>query len=254
MKSLILTVLFTLSILKVDAQIVSTSSSDLYIDSLGWQAKVDLYLYNTQNVSNVFNFIAGSQFQHLRGRHRFLSINAITQMLVRSDGLESDDDKAFQHFRYNYIVNKKWELESFVQGQYNEPLRIGFRGLIGVGGRVVFHKSEKDYFYTGLGPMFDHEREIGNGISTYEFRANAYIALQRNFNEKFSSSLNLYYQPQFILLTDYRVLVEGSIKMNASKHIGLKTVLSLNYDSSPVANPDILNFTYTFITGFFLNF
>jgi len=254
MKSLLLVITFIFSLIKIEAQIVATSSSELYIDSLGWQGKVDLYIYNTQNVSNVFNLIAGSQFQHLKGRHRFLSVNAITQIIVRSDGKESDDDKGVQHLRYNYIINKRWELESFAQAQYNEPLRISFRGLLGIGGRMVFHKNEKDYFYMGFGPMFDHEKEIGNGIITNELRANSYIALKRVFNEKFSSVLNFYYQPQFVLLSDYRISVGGSLKIKATKHIGLKTVLNLNYDSTPVVDPDILNFTYTFMTGFFYKF
>jgi len=254
MKYLFLACLFTVFTLKVKAQIVSTSASDLYIDSLGWQGKIDLYLYNTQNVANVFNFVAGSQFQHLKGRHRLLSVNAITQMIVHSDGTNSNDDKGVQHFRYNYIVNKRWEFESFLQGQYNEPLRIGFRGLLGAGARMVFHKNAKDYFYAGLGPMFDHEREIGNGIITNEMRANAYVALKRSFNEKISSSLNVYYQPQIGLPSDYRISIGGTLKITASKHIGLKTVLNLNYDSSPVEDPNILSFTYTFVTGFFYKF
>jgi len=254
MKHLLILLFLSIFIPKLGAQIVSTSASELYADSVGWQGKIDLYIYNTQNVSNVFNFIGGSQFQYLKNKHRFLSVNALTQMIVRSDGKESDDDKGVQHFRYNYIINKLWEIESFVQGQYNEPLRIGFRGLVGIGARMVFHKNEKDYFYTGLGPMFDHEREIGNGITTNEIRANAYVALKRAFNDKISSSINLYYQPQVTVLSDYRISVGGSLKIKATKHIGLKTVLNLNYDSSPVEDPDILNFTYTFITGFFYKF
>ena len=164
-------------------------------------------------------------------------------MIVRSDGTESDDDRAVQHFRYNYIVNKRWEVESFIQGQYNEPLRIGFRALLGLGARMVFHKNEKDYFYVGLGPMFDHEREIGNDIITNEMRTNAYVALKRSFNTFISSSLNIYYQPQIGVPSDYRLSVSGILKIKATEHIGLKTVLNLNYDSSPVEDPDILNFT-----------
>ena len=172
-------------------------------------------------------------------------------MIVRSDGKESDDDQAVQHFRYNYIISHKWEIESFLQGQYNEPLRIGFRGLAGIGARMVFHKNEKDYFYTGLGPMFDHEQEVGNGIITNEYRANAYIALKRDFSEKISASLNTYYQPRFIKIDDYRASIGGVFNIKATKHLGLKTVLNLNYDSSPVEDPDISGFTYSFIMGLY---
>lgn len=235
-------------------QIVSSSSSDLYIDSTGWQGKIDLHFYNSQNKTNVVSLITGSQIQYLKDRHRFLSLNALTQLLVASDGQPSDDDKGVQHFRYNYIFNRRWEFETFIQGQYNEPLRIGFRGLLGVGARAVFHKNEKDYFYAGAGPMFDHEREIGNGITTNEMRLNSYISLKRKFSEMITATFNFYYQPQFIDVSDYRLMTGGTFKLSASQKLGVKTTLNLNYDSSPVIDPEIHNFTYTFITGFFYKF
>ena len=35
---------------------------------------------------------------------------------------------------------------------------LDFEVWLVLGARMVFHKNEKDYFYTGLGPMFDHEQ------------------------------------------------------------------------------------------------
>jgi len=233
------------------SQIISTSTPTLSIDSIGLQGNFDLYFYNSQNSVNVFSFKAGSAIQYLTSnkKHRLLSLNGISQMIMKSDESTSKDDRGVQHFRYNYIVSDKIEIEGFTQAQFNEPLKLGFRGLIGTGVRYVWHKNEDQFVYYGIGGMYNYEKQLSSPIEWHEYRINTYIAINRRFNEKIVASLNFYYQPKITNSHDFRVSSTSTFELYATKHLGFKIGLNLQHDSTPIEDPEIHKFTYTLVSG-----
>ncbi len=236
------------------SQIVVVEGNMLSEDSLGWVGSVNLNLYNTKNTDNVITLSAGSVVQYRISKHRFVSLNNINFIQKLSNESSADENKGYQHLRYNYIFNKTWTMEAFAQGQFDQVLRIGFRGLLGAGPKVTVFKKEKGYMNVGLSMMYEHEQEKGNSIVHNDARANTYVSYQRQLGDNVSASLIGYYQPLVNDFSDFRVSSGFTFNVQFTKRFGFNLNAGLIYDAKPVVDEDIKKLTYSISNGISYNF
>ena len=230
------------------AQIVMVEGRRLD-DSLGWHGALTLELYNTKNTERVYTLGGGSLIQYQQGDHRFLSLNNIRIIRNVDDENPNKENKGYQHFRYNYAIDSFWTVEAFSQAQFDQVLRIGFRGLLGGGVRMNLIKQEKNHLTLGLSGMFEYEEEKDTTVVHNDFRLSNYLSFEKEFNKIVTGSLIFYYQPLANNFSDYRISSGLNFNIKVSEHFALNINASLIYDAQPVVDEDITNLTYSITNG-----
>lgn len=231
------------------AQIVMIEGKRLSEDSLGWHGAITVDLYNTKNTERIYTVGAGSVVQFRKGNHRVISLNNLRIIQNVDDESPAQENRGHQHFRYNYILNDTWVLESFVQAQFDEVLRIGFRGLAGGGARLKLIHKEKDQLNLGLSGMFEYEEEKDTTVVHRDFRLTTYLSYEKEFSEHFTVSLISYYQPRADEFTDYRISSGLNFNLQFNERFGFNISASLVYDAQPVIDEDITKLTYSITNG-----
>ena len=156
----------------LNAQIINIEKKRInQIDTIGWFGNVDLGFSIFQNGSTIFTFNGGSLIEYVRNKHLFLAINQFNLLKAERENFLND---GFQHLRYNYAIHPWLTYEAFGQAQYNEKVRIRFRGLLGTGMR--FKPFRDKNFFLGASYMYEYEEESktevihrGHRMSTYVF-------------------------------------------------------------------------------------
>jgi hypothetical protein len=228
------------------AQIVNVEASRLQEDTLGWQGSGTLNFSYTQSVNKLFVIQAGTGAQYRKGKHIWLSINNLN--LVFS----SDEDfsfSGFQHFRYNYLVNKWYTAEAFTQGQFDRIQKIDFRYLLGGGNRFTLYKKPKGRIYLGLAAMYEYERESNTGIRHNDVRLSNYLSATYQPSGNFTATTIVYYQPRINYLRDYRVTTSTNLFFKFNQYLSFTTSFGLNYDSEPVQDPDVVKLSLAVTQG-----
>ena len=237
---------------ELSAQIVMVEDHRLQPDSSKWQGNVHFNFYNTRNINRIFTLSTASDIQFTTGRHKILSTNQFRLIVnIDSDG-GSDENRGYQHLRYNYQLNKMFTLEAFTQIQTDQVLRIGTRLLMGGGGRVTFFEEEEGFFHAGLTYMYEFEDELDNEIFHRHHRMSTYVSVRRAFNEKVNLAMVGYYQPRFDQFSDYRISSGLDLGITIATRFIFSFSVDVTYDSSPVQSEEIDNLTYSISNG--LNF
>ncbi len=249
--------LFLLLLLLVAAadatgQIVMVEENRIQPDSSRWQGLLSLNIYNTRNIDRILTTNFASGIQYASGKHRLLSINSFSLIVNLDDEGNSDENRGHQHFRYNYMLDSSFTLEAFVQGQFDQILRIGFRGLAGLGPRLTIYRRKAGFMYWGLTYMYEFEDELDNEIFHRHHRMSTYVSVRRAFNEKVNLAMVGYYQPRFDQFSDYRISSGLDLGITIATRFIFSFSVDVTYDSSPVQSEEIDNLTYSISNG--LNF
>ena len=248
MKKLLILVACILLPLLSYAQIVMVEGRRLD-DSLGWHGAVTLQLYNTKNTERVYTLGGGSVMQYQQGDHRFLSLNNIRIIRNVDDENPNKENNGYQHFRYNYAIDSFWTVEAFSQAQFDQVLRIDFRGLLGGGVRMNLIKQEKNRLTLGVSGMLEYEEEKDTTVVHNDFRMSTYLSYERDFTDAISLSLISYYQPRVDDFTDYRVSGGFNFNWQFNQSFSYNINASLVYDAQPVVDEDIPKLTYSISNG-----
>ena len=172
-------------------------------------------------------------------------------------------NKALIHLRGIRSVSQDLAVETFVQKQFNDFIRLQDRNLVGGGfriaplGKVAKSESDKSFnLYIGIGLMWEDE-VINDDSSEAKIESNIirstnYVTWTWRIDERLTSAATGYYQFQPASLSDYRILFEGSIGFRLTKKLGLTTWVGFRYDNEPPTNVkkhdlEIVNgFNFTF--------
>jgi len=234
-----------------NAQIINVEANRLPEDSLGWKGLVTTNFYTNKNTSVQYSLDAGSKIQYRKGASLWLSLNHARFLFKNTDQLEN---QGYQHFRYNYIWTDLITWEAFTQFQFDQVLRIGFRGLIGTGPKFNLVRKKHTKIAVGTLYMFEHEKEQGNDIIHNDHRISAYLSLSWHLLKQLYVQNITYYQPVIDNFSDYRVSSGTNLTLDINSKFSFNTGVSLNYDSSPVVDPNIEKFTYTISNGIIFKF
>jgi hypothetical protein len=240
-------------LLHANAQVVNIESLRFLNDSDGWEGTIKFNLAAEQNVNTIYNFGNAIHAQYKKGRSRCIFINDFS--LSNTNGHDFENS-GFQHLRYNYKLknHERVTWEAFIQSQYNKPMKIDFRGLIGTGPRYRMIKTDKVHMYIAALYMFEHEEDEGEMLEKIynDHRLDAYLSFTWA-PEKNAEMINtFYYQPAFADFNDYRVSESFSFAFAINKHFSFETVFGLTYDTKQP--PGIPNLYWSFAQGLNYNF
>ena len=135
-------------------------------------------------------------------------------------------------------------IEGFLQKQFNESIRIDDRELAGGGLRItIMHPNRTSeylsllHLYMGVGAMWEYEKlDIDEGMETELFRSTNYVTGRLDLSEHVKASTTCYFQPALEQLSDYRILLETSLRLGITGNLAFDNKLSLRYDSDPPAS------------------
>lgn len=270
MKSSLFIILITFFCLSFcNAQMILNAES-LRVDMLKgqnqWSGTVGLSLNFTKNVNEVYNFNTNVALGYNGGENLWMIISNLN--FNKAEGV-AFQNSGVQHLRYNREISKRFTIEAFLQGQYDEVSEIDFRGLAGLGPRFELTKkknepntsTEKDEkqrsrLFLGTLVMYEYEKslELDSKIIHRDFRSSNYLSFSFYPTDNVTIISTTYYQPRVDKLKDYRVSSEinfvmgfSSKKESASSGSGqdelkkgfwdkleLNINFSYNYDAFPV--------------------
>lgn len=150
-----------------------------------------------------------------------------------------DTDNAFAHLRHRTEIDSFWGVEAFAQVSRDLFARLTQRTLLGGGVRwILFEENKKSAAYFGLGAFHEQETRtstIGttDATETDLWRANAYLVLKYQFNDKVRLINNTYYQPALYDPGNFRLLEQASLLVKLDDHLDLKLSLEASFDSRP---------------------
>jgi hypothetical protein len=245
----VLLVLFTFLVNDLHAQVVNIEKSRKDAKP-GFQGHIDLNLMLTRNTRQIFETGTTAHLQYTKGRHTVLALNNLGFMRVEGDNLINN---GFQHLRYNYkIGNGFTTAELFTQHQYNSIRLLQRRFLLGGGPRFRIYEGENTGVY--IAPLVMYEQELLNDGSprTDKFKGDLYVSFVFALDERITFSHTTYYQPDFAMMSEYRVSSETGMEMKFGTNFSFLVTYNLAFDSNPPL--DIPELFYTLRNGIKYNF
>lgn len=146
--------------------------------------------------------------------------------------------KAFAHARYHWMRENRLSLESFVQLQYDEALRLSSRFLVGAGLRLSVARSESNSVFFGLSLMYEREEfQEAGGIqppSDEVARFSSYLSFNLS-SDRFTFSSISYFQPRLDRISDLRALNQSSVNAPLTESLALTVNFNLGFDGDTPA-------------------
>lgn len=228
------------------AQVVNIEGRRMSNDTVPWSGFVNFRFNVAENGQRSLGFGLGGAVQHIHGPHRYFFINDLAFSQVETNSFLNT---GFQHLRYNYRYDSLWTGETFVQTQYNKPLRLDFRLTVGAGPRLTAIHSKQFKVNLGTDLMYENEY-VTDGPAFSEARSSTYVAATVNFNEIASYTAVVYYQPKLFDASDHRIALESGLLLNITKRMTLESRLNLLKDTAQPAGVPSLSYSWNNLFGF----
>ncbi|MFN3386856.1 MAG: DUF481 domain-containing protein [Candidatus Thermochlorobacter sp.] len=146
----------------------------------------------------------------------------------------------FAHLRLMLNVDTLFHPEVFAQREFNEFILLKERTLAGAGARLgLLHLSPNDSVMSlrltlGIGAMWENEKFTGENLETKLLRSTNYLAVLWRITKSTSLQIIGYFQVDITRLSDYRILIDGSLHVGITDALALSLTLNYRYDNEPV--------------------
>jgi hypothetical protein len=240
MKNILLSALGLLPLL-LKAQIVNIENKRFANDTSTWSGNVSARYSVAENTQRSISLGLNCGVQYVRAIHRLFFVSDLSLDRVEANAFQNT---GFQHVRYNRIVKGPWSAEVFAQVQYNKPLRIDERWLLGAGPRYVVRRTEDLRVALGSSIMLEYEADRLHELYYFNGRSSSYVSFAWKHDPQLQTTAILYYQPRIDLVRDHRIAIEAQIRLRASRHFALETKLNLQRDTRPAPGIPELNYTW----------
>lgn len=227
-KDLCLFLLIVLSHTILDAQIINIETKRFYNDTIKWAGEADLQVNLAENPTRNLYIGNKTRVQYQKDMHRVVFLNDLG---ISNVGGKSILNSGYQHLRYAYKHHPRFNFEAFIQHQYNKPMKMDFRGLIGAGERVKLFDKDKNRAYFGLSLMLEHERSRQFELYFTDLRMSSYVNCYLNLTNDIYLVNTFYYQPKIGNGSDFRLADEGSLVIRIKKWLSFTTSLNILYDT-----------------------
>ena len=228
------------------AQVVNIEGRRFMNDTVPWTGFVNFRFNVAESRQRSLNLGLNGAVQHIEGRSRYMFINDISFSQVEANEFLNT---GFQHLRYNYRVDSTWTGEAFAQSQYNRPLRLDLRLMIGAGPRFTAVDNAKMRVNLGTAVMLERE-DVTDGPITTLWRSSSYVSATLKFTGMASLTTVVYYQPKLFDASDHRIAVEGGLLINVTKHMTLESRLNLLKDSAQPEGVPSLTYSWNNLFGY----
>ena len=234
--------------LSVKSQVVNVESKRMRSDTTGWSGKLDATYDIVKNTEYIFNLGLVSQLQYKS--KKFLTFILADYRLVKAAGTQYINT-GYVHLRYDQKIMTALTWEYFVQGQFNQVLDVGFRGLAGTGPRFKLYDTDFLRIYAASLYMYEYEENNNKTIFRRNHRSSSYLTFTIDF-DRFEVVHTTYYQPKYTDLKDYRIASQTALKIKIFQKLSFTTTFNYRYESVPF--PDIPKSTFSLTNGLSLSF
>lgn len=228
------------------AQVVNIEGRRFMNDTVPWTGYVNFRFNVAESGQRSLNLGLNGAIQHIEGPHRYMFINDISFSQVETNEFLNT---GFQHLRYNYRLDSMWTGEAFAQAQYNKPLRLDLRLMIGAGPRFTAVDNAKMRVNLGTAIMLERET-ITDGPITTVARNSSYVSATLKFTTMASLTAVVYYQPKLFDASDHRIAVEGGLQINVTKHMTMESRMNLLKDSAQPEGVPALTYSWNNLFGY----
>ncbi len=197
-------------------------------DTIPLHFRIEASAALNKNTKSIFWMNFGADFQWKAKDHVWLSVTDLN--FNRSDG-ETLLNEGFQHLRYNRNVSKVFDFETFIQGQYNEAIKLRVRGLLGMGGRFQLINKEQQTLVYGLSYMYEYDEESESNMIHRDHRLNNYLSLAVKISTQANLISTTYFQPVAFRFSDVRLSSQTSLNMRISDRLRFQSAFAIQYDS-----------------------
>ena len=198
------------------------------VDTIPLHYRIEASTALSKNTRSIFWINLGSDIQFHRGQHTWLSV---TDLNFNRSGGETLLNEGFQHLRYNRDLSEAVGLEAFVQGQYNEAIKLRMRGLLGMGIRIDLVEDEKLQIKYGISYMYEYDEESEAGFIHRDHRMNNYLSMGLNLSNQATLSSTTYFQPVAFRFNDFRLSSQTALTLKISDRLRFQAAFALQYDS-----------------------
>lgn len=249
MKNIILIALLVFSI-HASTQVINIEDKRIKTDTVGWAGSGEAAMYLNKNNDFVLSFNTDIHIQYKNKKSLFLLLTDVASVQVNET--QSFVNSGFQHFRYNYKIRDRFVWEAFIQGQYNEPLAIDYRILVGTGPRFKLIGTDKFRLYAAALYMNENEKNADIVTVQNNHRLSSYVSFTLSPNDQFSLVSTTYFQPLFNDFSDRRISTSFDLKSFLTKKLYLDLNYNLLDDSRPAEG--VVNTIYEMTAGIGLEF
>lgn len=229
------------------ARIVNVQSAASREAEEGLSAEVAGSLLWATGNTNVTQLTGTVGLLYLTGPHRIFFSGRVAR------GIEEGNtyiNNLFEHLRYRHRLTNLFSAETFLQHEYDEFRRLQFRGLFGLGPRIEFDPSKDWEISVGSAWMLEFQRfssdgAIDGGEEELNQRWSNYLTVGGEITEGISLLHTFYYQPRFDDFSDHRMLSESAAVLEVKSWLAVQIAFTAAYDSSPPAEVEKLDTTYT---------
>ena len=148
-------------------------------DTTGWSGKLDATYDIVKNTEYIFNIGLISQLQYKS--KKYLTFLLTDYRLVKAAGTQYINT-GYAHLRFDQKILSKLTWEYFVQGQFNQVLDVGFRGLAGTGPRFKLYDSDDFRIYIASLYMYEYEENVAKTIFLRNHRSSSYLTFTIDFD------------------------------------------------------------------------
>jgi putative salt-induced outer membrane protein YdiY len=241
MARLILLALLLASGTLLRAQVVNIENKRFANDTSRWSGQGSFKFSVTENTQRSMSLGANGGVQYIRDRHRAFFVTDFTVDRVEANAFRNT---GFQHLRYNRVLRGVLIAETFAQLQYNKPLRIDERWLLGLGPRAVLRNSDDLRIVLGTALMLEYEVDRVNELYYFDMRNSSYVSAAFKIEPHLQYTLILYYQPKIGEISDTRVSIESQLRLRATRRFAFDIRMNLQHDSRPAPGIPTLNYRW----------
>ena len=215
------------------AQLVNVESRRMQTDSILFALKNDFSLsYNNNNGQTIYNI--SNQLATQKKSKDFKKIYFLlgNYNIIKS-GSKNFVNSWLLHFRFNYKLSEKLQLESFVQSQQNKLLDISNRNLVGIGMRYHMISKNAIQLFVANAYMYEIEKSDLFQETFYNHRNSSYLTLSALLPRNNVTITNtIYYQPLYKDITNYRILEQLKVSVPISKKFHISGALNYYFTSA----------------------
>jgi len=216
-----------LAIVNIESIRLKDSSKNV-LASLTFKANKNEGNSNTNNLS----LSADTRVKRNGYEHLFVASGKYGE----SQGVQNAN-KLLGHYRFVWTPQLVWSKEYFVQIEKDEFKKLSLRTLAGLGLRQRLHKDDNIQVYAGLGVFYSREeyKDTSKNSKSSEnlARANLYLSVKLDLDEKISFLSINYFQPVVDDLSDYRFLTDDQFVVKATEHFSVAFVYQQTHDNKP---------------------
>lgn len=214
-------------------QVINVESRKYDVQDSGYHGDIEFSFNLIRNQNEVIALGNKIFLQRNLGINTYLFINDFNFVQANQTNL---DYNTYQHFRYKRSISEWLNGEAFAQSQFNEQMGIKFRGLLGAGPRMrVIYADSMKVFISPMW-MYEYEETTREEAKKVKNRLNLYISFLYFKEKNFNFDVVIYYQPDLINFSDFRLLSEVRADLYLTRKLLFRLSLSQNYNSMPPPN------------------